>query len=92
MRGVAVMADRGFAVKESLAKIGVDLKIPPFMEGRGQLPVDEMQHCRSIASLRIHVANYIMTVCASFRTSTPHSSLCRLLQTIRMRLAVKRVK
>ena len=59
MSGVAVMADRGFTIKETLSKIGVDLNLPPFMEGRGQLPVDEMQRGRSIAALRIHVERAI---------------------------------
>ena len=59
MSGVAVMADRGFTIKETLSKIGVDLNLPPFMEGRGQLPVDEMQCGRSIAALRIHVERAI---------------------------------
>ncbi len=59
MSGVSIMADRGFSIKESLSKIRVDLNLPPFMEGRGQLPADEMQHGRSIASLRIHVERAI---------------------------------
>jgi hypothetical protein len=59
MSGISIMADRGFAVKEELSKIGVGLNLPPFKEGRGQLPADEMQHGRSIASLRIHVESAI---------------------------------
>lgn len=59
MSGISIMADRGFTVKEELSKIGVELNLPPFMEGRGQLPADEMQHGRSIASLRIHVERAI---------------------------------
>ena len=31
--GVSIMADRGFTIKESLAKIGIDLNLPPFMRG-----------------------------------------------------------
>ena len=54
--GVSVMADRGFTVRDMLA---VDLNIPPFLEGREQLPADEVEHGRSIASLRIHVERAI---------------------------------
>lgn len=59
MRGSSIMADRGFTIKESLKKLGVELNLPPFMEGRCQLPVDEIQCGRSIASLRIHVKRAI---------------------------------
>ena len=57
--GVSVMADRGFMVRDMLAENGVDLNIPPFMEGREQLPADEVKRGRSIASLRIHVERAI---------------------------------
>ena len=59
MSGVSVMADRGFTVKEALAKLGVELNLPPFMEGRTQLPAYEMKRGRSIASLHIHVKRAI---------------------------------
>ncbi len=49
------MADQGFTVKDMLGKIGAELNIPPFMEGRQQLPAGEVQEGRCIASLRIHV-------------------------------------
>ena len=57
--GISVMADRGFTIKDQLAKIGVDLNIPPFMDGREQLPAEEVSQGRSIASLRIHVERAI---------------------------------
>ena len=53
------MADRGFTIKDSLSKLGIHLNLPPFLEGRGQLEPDELQHGRSIASLRIHVERAI---------------------------------
>ena len=53
------MADRGITIKENLSKLGIDLNLPPFMEERGQLPADEMQRGRSIASLHIHVERAI---------------------------------
>ena len=57
--GVSVMADRGFTVRDMLAQKGAQLNTPPFMEGRKQLPVDEVKRGRSIASLRIHVERAI---------------------------------
>ena len=58
-RGVSVMADRGFNIKDLLKDIGVELNIPPFMEGRQQLPPQEIETGRRIASLRIHVERAI---------------------------------
>lgn len=55
MNGMSVMADRGFTIAESLQRYGVELNLPPFMEGRAQLPAEEVQIGRTIASLRIHV-------------------------------------
>ena len=53
------MADRGFTIKESLSRLNVGLNLPPFMEGCGQLPPEDVQQGRSIASLRIHVERAI---------------------------------
>ena len=53
--GIAIMADQGFTVKDMLKEIGVELNIPPFMEGRKQLLAMEVQEGRHIASVRIHV-------------------------------------
>ena len=44
---------------EMLAAIGVELNIPPFMEGRAQMPAREVQEGRHIASLCIHVERAI---------------------------------
>ena len=57
--GISIMADRGFTIKDRLKDIGVDLNIPPFMEGRQQLPAKELKDGRRIASLRIHVERAI---------------------------------
>ena len=57
--GISVMADRGFTIKDLLSKLGVELNIPPFLEGRQQLPAEEVQKGRKIASLRIHVERCI---------------------------------
>ena len=53
--GISIMADRGFTIKDMLKDIGIELNIPPFMEGRSQLPAKEVQEGRRIASVRIHV-------------------------------------
>ena len=57
--GVSIMADRGFTIKDMLSELNVELNIPPFMEGRRQLPAQEIQVGRTIASLRIHVERAI---------------------------------
>lgn len=57
--GISIMADRGFMVKDMLKAINVELNLPPFMEGRSQLPSQEVEQGRRIASLRIHVERAI---------------------------------
>lgn len=57
--GVSVMADRGFTVRDLLAKKNIALNIPPFMEGKKQLSSEEVKSGRNIASLRIHVERVI---------------------------------
>ena len=57
--GISVMTDRGFTIKDMLSDIGVELNIPPFLEGRPQLPQDDIRKTRHIASLRIHVERAI---------------------------------
>ncbi len=59
MAGMSVVADRGFTIKEELSKLGLTLNLLPFMEGRDQLLVAEVQRGRSISSLRIHVERAI---------------------------------
>ena len=57
--GVSVMADRGFTIQDQLDPLQVKLNIPPFLEGRQQLPSAEVSKGRKIASLRIHVEHTI---------------------------------
>ena len=57
--GISIMADRGFTIRDMLNDIGVKLNMPPFLEGRAQLPAREIQEGRKIASLRIHVEQAI---------------------------------
>ena len=56
---ISVMADRGFTIRDQLSAIGSDLNIPPFMEGRAQLPAAEVLEGRKIASVRIHIERAI---------------------------------
>ena len=53
--GISIMADRGFTIRDILK----ELNIPPFMQGRQQLPQEEIQEGRKIASLQIHVERAI---------------------------------
>ena len=40
---VSIMADRGITITDMLSKLGIHLNLPPFMEGRKQLPAQEVQ-------------------------------------------------
>ena len=53
------MADRGFTIKGVLKELNIELNLPPFMDGRKQLPAQEVLEGRQIASLRIHVERAI---------------------------------
>jgi hypothetical protein len=53
------MADRSFTIKDLLSKLNLELNLPPFMEGHKQLPANEVQNGREIASLKIHVERAI---------------------------------
>ena len=57
--GISIMADRGFTIKDSLNKLNIDLNLPPFMEGKSQLPSKQVSEGRKISSLRIHVERAI---------------------------------
>ena len=57
--GISIMADRGFLVKDMLETLEIDLNIPPFLDGRQQLPYEEIEAGRKIASLRSHVERAI---------------------------------
>ena len=41
--GVSIMADRGFTIKDMLKQLKIELNLPPFMEGRKQLPAEDVQ-------------------------------------------------
>ena len=57
--GISVMAGRGFTIKDILNDIGVELNIPPIMDGRKQLPAEEISEGRKIVSVCIHVERAI---------------------------------
>lgn len=59
---ISVMADRGFTIRDQLKEVGAELNIPPFMEGRSQLPATEALEGRKIESLRIHVERAIARI------------------------------
>ena len=53
------MADRGFTIRDQLHEVGVELNIPPFLDGQKQLPPSKVQEGRTIASVCIHVESAI---------------------------------
>ena len=57
--GFSIMADRGFTIRDMLKELNIELNLQPFMEGRRQSPLEEVQEGRKIASLRIHVERAI---------------------------------
>ena len=52
------MTQSGFIIQD-LLPLGVSLNIPPFLDGQQQLPPEQIQSGRRIASLRIHVERAI---------------------------------
>ena len=61
-QGESVMADRDFTIEQNLKDLGVTLNIPAFLDGRDQLERDEVIESQSIASVRIHVEQFITRV------------------------------
>ena len=55
----SVMTDRGFTIRDQFNEVGVELNIPPFLNGWKQLPSNKVQEGRTIASLQIHVKRAI---------------------------------
>ena len=56
------MADRGFTIKDLLEEFGVELNMPPFLEGRSQLTSDEVKAGRGIASLYASVIARVYSI------------------------------
>ena len=66
-------------MKDMLEKMGIGLNIPPFIEGRQQLPSEEIESGRKMASLRMYVQQAIGRI-KTYRilTSTIPLSMARL--------------
>ena len=60
--GISIMADRGFTIKDLLAKLNIELNIPPFLNEQKQLSASDVQEGRKIASLCIHVERAISRI------------------------------
>ena len=54
-KGDSIMTDRGFTIQELLDSLGVELKIPAFLDGKEQLDKEDVVFSQTIASVRIHV-------------------------------------
>lgn len=54
-KGDVVMADKGFLIRDQLAKAGAGLATPHFLSDKGQFSLQECEQNKTIASLRIHV-------------------------------------
>ena len=57
--GNLVMADKGFLIKDQLARVGVRLAMPHFLSHKGQFSPQECELNKKDASLRIHVERYV---------------------------------
>lgn len=53
--GDNVMANKGFDIQDDLAKYGVTLNIPAFLKGSSRFSIQDTQHNKKIATLRIRV-------------------------------------
>ena len=78
LRGDSLMVDRGFPISDVLALYGISLSIPPFTRGKKQLSPLDLERCRQISALRIHVERVIGLVrkkYAILRSTIPVSLL-----------------
>ncbi|CAN7943039.1 unnamed protein product [Ixodes pacificus] len=57
--GDVILADRGFLIKEDVARRGVRLEVPALTRGKKQLPAREGEEAPQISKLRIHVERAI---------------------------------
>ena len=55
------MADRGFDIADDLPE-NVSLNIPPFLNGKAQLSLEDENETRKIAAVRIHVERAIQRI------------------------------
>ena len=54
---ISIMADRGFTIKDQLGELGVQLNIPPFLDGRTQLPPHDIKK-----DVQLHLYGYMWSV------------------------------
>lgn len=57
--GDVILADRGFLIKEDVARRGARLVVPALTRGKKQLPAREAEEARQISRIRIHVERAI---------------------------------
>ena len=61
-QGDAIVADRGFDIADLLCGTGIELNMPPFLNGRDHLDKTELIETRRIISLCIHIERAIKRV------------------------------
>ena len=83
--GISIMADRGFTIKDVLKEIGIELSIPPFMEGREHLLPEDVERgdvyrlcvlmCinvkETLPKALARLSNQIVSVCAYLSNFIP---------------------
>ncbi|EEC03876.1 conserved hypothetical protein [Ixodes scapularis] len=57
--GDVILADRGFLIKEDVARRGAHLVVRALTRGKKQLPAREAEEARQISRIRIHVERSI---------------------------------
>ncbi|XP_056131358.1 uncharacterized protein LOC130108456 isoform X2 [Lampris incognitus] len=57
--GDEILADRGFLVREELARVGATLRIPGFTKGKSQLSGSCVDTSRQLSRVRVHVERVI---------------------------------
>ena len=72
--GDAVLADRGFLIRDELASRGAELLIPAFLKGKHQLSAREVETSRTMSRVRIHVER-MMERLKNFRILSERMSL-----------------
>ena len=56
------MAGKSFLIQDLLASLGVWLNVPPLLESKKQMAVDDVVVTKKIAQLRVHVERAIVWV------------------------------
>lgn len=57
--GDEILADKGFLIQDLLAPLGVWLNVPPLLQSKEQMPINEVVITKKIAKLRVHVERAI---------------------------------